>query len=370
MTSMTQPHESAWQRYLLPAFSFMSVVIGGGYATGRELVEFFMPAGPIGGLAGMAVAALIWSLIFGLSLEFARSTNSYEYQSFFRHLLGPAWVLFEVAYLVMLLLVVAVLGAASGAMIGDLAGTPLWFGTALFVVLVALLAWSGTAAIERFFSAWGVALFCAYALLLVVALIHFGGRIGEVLSNAEPARDWLEGGVVYAGYNLAAMPALLFCARHLTTRRDAVVAGALAGPIAMIPGALLYLALLASYPQILTAPIPLHLVLRALDLPWLATAMQIAIFGTLVQTGVGMLHGFNERLAPVCARHTRLALRTWRVVVSVAVLLIAIVLAGKLGIIDLIAKGYAHISWVIIAVYVIPLLSVGLWRLRTTRTTP
>ena len=38
-----------FKRYLLPGFVFEAAVIGGGYATGRELVEFFLPAGPLGG---------------------------------------------------------------------------------------------------------------------------------------------------------------------------------------------------------------------------------------------------------------------------------------------------------------------------------
>ena len=50
-----------FQRYLLPGFAFKAVVIGGGYATGRELVEFFLPSGPRGGLLGMLLAMAIWS---------------------------------------------------------------------------------------------------------------------------------------------------------------------------------------------------------------------------------------------------------------------------------------------------------------------
>ncbi len=34
-----------FQKYLLPGLVFQGVVIGGGYATGRELAEFFLPHG-------------------------------------------------------------------------------------------------------------------------------------------------------------------------------------------------------------------------------------------------------------------------------------------------------------------------------------
>ena len=55
----TTPHGASWfQRFLLPGFAFKAVVIGGGYATGRELAEFFLGSGPQGGLMGMVLAML------------------------------------------------------------------------------------------------------------------------------------------------------------------------------------------------------------------------------------------------------------------------------------------------------------------------
>ena len=42
-----------FQKYFLPGFVFQSVVIGGGYGTGRELVEFFLTDGPAAGLIGI-----------------------------------------------------------------------------------------------------------------------------------------------------------------------------------------------------------------------------------------------------------------------------------------------------------------------------
>jgi uncharacterized membrane protein YkvI len=360
---------TTWQRYFLPSVIFMSVVIGGGYATGRELVEFFMPAGPKGGLIGMAVTALVWSIVFAVSLELARTTQSFDYRSFFRQLLGRGWIAFEVVYLTLLMLILAVLGAASGEILSDMTGAPLWLGTVLFVGVIALLAWLGTAAIESFFSLWGIVLYAAYIVFFVMCLASFGERIesswtSSATSGAISTRTWLIGGLTYAGYNIASAPALLFCARHQRHRREALLAGALAGPVAMIPGALFFVAMLARYPEIAQAPVPLQVLLRGLDSPWLAVGMQIAIFGTLVQTGIGVLHGFNERLtAAVPAAHDARIARNLRLIASVGLSVLAIVLATRIGLIDLIAKGYGYCAWVVIAVYVVPLLTLGVWRI-------
>ena len=52
----------------------VAVVIGGGYATGRELAEFFLPSGPWGGLAAMLLAMLLWSIICATSSRWSAAT--------------------------------------------------------------------------------------------------------------------------------------------------------------------------------------------------------------------------------------------------------------------------------------------------------
>ena len=46
MTASLDDAPSSWfKRIVLPGLAFKAVVIGGGYATGREIAEFFLPAG-------------------------------------------------------------------------------------------------------------------------------------------------------------------------------------------------------------------------------------------------------------------------------------------------------------------------------------
>jgi uncharacterized membrane protein YkvI len=346
----------------------MSVVIGGGYATGRELVEFFMPAGPIGGLLGMVVCAIAWSVVFALSLELARATGSFDYRSFFRQLLGRGWIVFEIAYLTLLLLVLAVLGAATGEIAADVFGVPEWVGTSTFILFVLVLAWFGTSAIEMFFSVWGGVLIVAYIVFTIVSLSALGDRIEMTFAAAQGVGGgWLVGGLTYAGYNAAITPALLFCARHQIARREALIAGALAGPVAILPGIVFFIALLSHYPEIRQAPIPMQVLLRALDSPVLTIGMQIAIFGTLVQTGIGVLQGVSERLLAASPRTDARGARKVRLVVTFVISVVAISLATRIGLIELIAKGYGYISWVMITVYIVPLLTVGVWRITSRK---
>ena len=101
-------HSTFFQKYLLPGFIFQSLVIAGGYGTGRELVEFFLDLGPLTGLLAMGVATAIWSAVAASSFELARLTRSYDYRTFFIHLLGRGWFLYEILYFLTAFLVLSV----------------------------------------------------------------------------------------------------------------------------------------------------------------------------------------------------------------------------------------------------------------------
>ena len=90
---MKGAQRASWfQRLVLPGLAFKAVVIGGGYATGRELAEFFLPSGPWGGLAAMMLATAIWSAVCIVTFLFARASGARDYHAFFRALLGPGCV--------------------------------------------------------------------------------------------------------------------------------------------------------------------------------------------------------------------------------------------------------------------------------------
>ena len=69
---MSAPAEHSWfKRILLPGLALKAFVIGGGYATGRELAEFFLPAGPRGGLMAIAFATIPLMVMSWVSYESA-----------------------------------------------------------------------------------------------------------------------------------------------------------------------------------------------------------------------------------------------------------------------------------------------------------
>ena len=359
-----------FRRYLLPGFVFESAVIAGGYATGRELVEFFLPAGPWGGLLGMVVSMLVWSAVLMVSFELARRARAYDYRSFFKLLLGRGWFLFEIAYFLLVVIIMAVMGAAAGEIAHDLFGLPKLAGSLGMIAATGLMLFYSSAAIEKFLALSVGYLYLVYIVFVVWSLVAFGDRIEANLAAVPLGDDWFKAGVTYAGYNVATIPAVLFCIRHLSTRREALVAGALAGPLGMLPGVLFYIAMVGFYDEIGSVALPSAFLLAKLQAPWFEWAFQIAVLLTLVDTGVAILHAINERVAKVYEERQRPMPRMLRPALAVAVMIVSVYAASAIGLIDLIAKGYGWLTYAFIVLLIVPVLTIGVWRLWRGKTGP
>ncbi len=356
-----------FRTYLLPGFIFQSIVVGGGYGTGRELVEFFMVEGPLGGLLGMVVSMLIWSLVLAISFELARKSKSYDYRKLIKSILGKGWPVYELVYGIGLILVISVLGSASGKLINTMLGIPEIAGIIIMISMVGLLAFFGTTLIEKVLSFWSIGLYLAFFILIITCLWVFGDQIINNITVYKEGSSWLMGGIKYSAYNIGIMPAMIYVVRHFDTRQEALVSGTIAGALTMIPGFFIYIAMLSSYPEIITESIPINYLLGTLGLPAFMLVFQIILFGTFIETGVGLIHGFNERVAGVYKEKNKEMPRTLRAGIAIIVLVISIFIAEAVGIVDLIAKGYGTLTWGYMLAFVLPVLTIGVYKIWFSR---
>jgi uncharacterized membrane protein YkvI len=354
---------SLFKRFLLPGFAFKAVVIGGGYATGRELAEFFLPSGPWGGILGMLLAMGCWSLVCVATFVFARRTQSYEYGAFFRSLLGPAWFLFDFAYACLVLIMLSVFAAAAGAIGAALFGWPEVAGTLGLLCGIAGVAAFGNESVEQLFKYATYFLYAVYAIFVGVVLSQASTEILANFAAPDPARGWALGGVTYAGYNVVGAVIILPVLRHLTGNRDAVIAGLLAGPLAMLPALLFYICMVAYYPAIRSSTLPSDYVLARLHAPVLHVVFQLMILAALLESGTGAVHAINQRLDRVLRARGRPLTAPGRLLISSGVLVISVFIATRFGLVTLIARGYRALAVLFIAVFVVPLLIRTGWSL-------
>jgi len=353
--------------YLLPGAVLQSVMIGGGYGTGRELVEFFTRHGIADGFLGQLLATVLVSAIFALTLALAVRYQAYDYRSFFRLLLGRAWFLFEVLLMVLFVLVLAVMGSAAGGILQDSLGLPERTGAVVMLVLVVLLTFFGRDLITRVLASWSVLLYVVFISYFVAVMTGLTSADLEGKLDWQLDTSWMVSGLQYALYNVSAVPIILYAARAIETEKQAYTAGVIGGLIAMIPGILFHLSFVGAYPGILDAELPVYAQFDSLGMPILYACYLVVLFGTFIETGAGNIQGFIERIDTWWQerRPTPLSRVHHASIAGIALLLASVL--SEVGIVDLIARGYGGIAWGFLFVYLIPLFTIGIYRLARDR---
>ena len=153
--------DGAFGKYLVPGILLQSVLIGGGYATGREVISYGAMYGAKGWLAGLATL-IGFAIMSMLTFEFARVTGSYNYKSLMKNLLGKFGVLYDLIYIPLSVIILAVMASATGEIVNQTMGLNYWVGVIVVIVIVGILNFYGSSLIERF-ETWGtVALYLVY----------------------------------------------------------------------------------------------------------------------------------------------------------------------------------------------------------------
>ena len=230
---MSQPSiaSSAFKRLFLPGIILQSVLIGGGYATGREIVEYGGKFGAGGWVSGLAIF-FGFSLISFLSIEASRHWQVYDYKSLLKKLIGPAWIFYEVVYLLLAVLIIAVMASAAGEILHQTLNFNNWIGVVLITVVVGFLNYKGEDTIAKLETIGTIALFIAYVIFTFTIFINKSGEIAATfqqwntsyLPEAPGLGILLWTGILYVGYNLAVYPASFFTFKNIQSRKESLIA--------------------------------------------------------------------------------------------------------------------------------------------------
>lgn len=348
----------------LPGIILQSVLIGGGYATGREIIEYGARFGANGWVSGLTIF-IGFSLLSVLSIEACRYWQVFDYKSLLKKIAGNGWLAYEVAYLLLAVLTIAVMASAAGEILNRTMGFNVWIGIVLIILLVGILNYKGEEFIAKMETLGTIGLFAAYFIFTVAVFLRDGDAILKAfkswdtsyLPEESASFSILWTGILYVGYNMGVYPAAFFTVRAIKTRRESILAGLVAGLLMTIPWFLTYFVVMAYYPDkaVLESPVPWLQILKFFH-PAMVITFGIVVGWTLVETATGMIHAFISRLETemFTARERTLKKPTKALISTLA--LIASVLLAQVGIIDLVAKGYRFMAYVMIAVYGIPLL--------------
>ena len=132
----------------------------------------------------------------------------------------------------------------------------------------------------------------------------------------------------------------------------------------MLPGVVFFIAMVGYQDQIANVALPSAFLLGKLGDPWFAWAFQLAVLldarrhrrGDPARDQRARREGLRGAQSPDA--------RAMRPAIAITVMLIAVYAAGAIGLINLIAKGYGYLTYAFIALLILPVLTVGIVRIR------
>lgn len=364
-------------KLVLPALVLQSVLIGGGYSTGREIVAFGAKFGAAGWIS-IGTIFVGFTVMAVLTFELARMFHAYDYKTWIRQVIWRGWPLFDLLFLVMAVLVIAIMASAAGNILEQTVGIPYMVGIVGIIGIVAVATYFGASFIEQFKTVGSLLLYAGYISFGVVVLAAVWGDVTATFAAWDTSYVSGAGlpavvgsGVLYVGYNLVVYPAVFFTLHRQQTRRDAVLSGLLAGLLMTLPFLLTYLALMGFYPQesVMGAEVPWLPMLQSVGGPALIAFYGVVVGWTLVETSVGLIHALIDRLdeniediqVGVFEGMTGLSGRQSGLLG--AGILVGAMLLSRVGIITLVAQGYTIMAYFFILLFAIPLLTVGVYRI-------
>ena len=364
--------EGSFGKFVLPGIILQSVMIGGGYATGREIVEYGAKYGALGWLSGLGTF-LGFAVIAALTYELIRLTKAYDFKTFMKTIGGPLWIVLDIVYLLFMVVIIAVMASATGNIVEQTLGLNYWVGVVAITVVVAILNFYGSRLIERFETLGTVALYAGYIIFAVLVIGTFGKNISTVFANHDTsfiggsvsAGKALWSGVLYCAYNLVVMPATFFTIERQTRRVESVVSGIIGGVLATIPWFLTYFAVMCFYPNpdVLGASVPWLAMMQGTAGPVVIAIFGIVMGWTLIETSTGIIHAALERVNNGLKEAHKPPMTGKQQAILTIIVLVGSMVLSKVGIIDLIATVYNALSYAFLAIYVLPLITVGVYKI-------
>ncbi len=278
--------------------AYIGAVIGAGFASGQEIMQFFILHGRAG-LMGAALATLLFAYLGGLVMFLSINMRTGSYRKVFGFLLGnKAGRFMDALNLCMLLGGVGVMMAGSAAVFSEHFALPARAGVISVAVLTSLALMGGLEGVLT------VNVFLVPLKYLAVVVISLAALLGQsggtagveaAMVGEGVAGSWALAGFLYVSYNMIVPVAVLSSLGRAVPLKIGLAGGVLGGLLLGLAIILVTAAGLAHLPDVALYQIPMLHLAGSLE-PALRLGSGLLIWLAILTTAIANAHGFASRL--------------------------------------------------------------------------
>lgn len=281
------------------AAAYIGTVVGAGFATGQEILQFFARFG-IGGLWGILISTLLF-IVFGvIIMEIGFLISAESHLDILRHSGGKSFSgIMDYMISFFLFTSLTAMMAGSGALFAQQFGLPGTLGSIVMAVLTLITVLGGVSGVINSISA-----VVPFLLISVIGISIFsitqnppGFQTALAANEKSFIGSWPLAAVLYASYNIVMSISVLGSLGAHAKDKKALRMGALLGGLGLgVASVMISLALSGRIDQIKDLDVPLLYIAKGIS-PVIQFAFSVVLIAEVYTTAVGALYGLSARIA-------------------------------------------------------------------------
>ena len=279
--------------------AYVGVVVGAGFSTGQEVLQFFTNYGTYSFLA-ILISGLMLTFFGRQITKVGSALDAESHETAIYYLFGEKFGKIVDYLLVFFLYAISVIMlAGAGSAFHESFGLPIWLGTLLMLLTVVMTLMMN---FDKIVSTLGlITPFLITVVVIIAVYFAFKGDIPltEVNNHIDASRQhsglWWWDGLLYGGLAFSVAFSMLTAIGGDASRK--VIAGrggVIGGLVLLVLLAMVNSGLLTEYDQIKDSAIP-TLVLGRMIHPFISIALSIIMLIVIYNTIVGLMYSFAAR---------------------------------------------------------------------------
>lgn len=285
------------------AGAYVGTIIGAGYASGQEILQFFTSYGWWGSL-GAIITMFLYPLLGYYLVVLGEKLQSTSHKGIIHHLCGKhLGLVIDVLLAFFLFGVGVIMVAGSGSLFEQQFGLPPIYGYILLTVLAILTMILRIRKIVTILSWISPYAFALIIMLAIYSLFSSNADISELDSIAKTqlsaSPHWLLSAFLHVSFNVSVAFGIMAVIGatekdKVAARRGAILGGIVLGLIALIVNIAVY----ANIDRLQNTDMPMLQLATEIS-PIIGTLMAIALLGMIFSTAVPCLYTFTARFIQV-----------------------------------------------------------------------
>lgn len=351
------------------AFTWFSSHCGSGFASGRQIMQYFGRHGWF----SLFLPFFTWAIV-GLSyyfaLEFCRLKGLYNYKEFGQEFYCPRYGRVFVFLMDWVMILGNITGiassiAAGGELTSSYTGLPYMACILLVMIIVVLTIAFGLKMVMNFSSVLGLIIIGVIMTVTIVGLRVDSGQtmMRAVAEQASETGFWeaLKDSIVYAGMRMTTIGTLVVLVNGMT-KRDVKMTVLLGAGINALAMAAVGMMMLNFYPLVTDEAIPVVAILRNNRLGGLEILYNLMLFCAVVTTALTLTLGLTARFVPY-GENIIVKESTRRILYTSVIILLSLAIS-TFGLTNIVKTGYQLVGKFALVIFTIPWLILGPVRLR------